>query len=74
MGCDPREVLLAAARSLEAVQAVEAWRQTPYGSRPQSICVLMGMRARVAWLRSGLDRLRFLLAGGCPTSCVSGSG
>src|SRR6266542_7287 len=58
MGCDPREVLLATARSLEAVQAVEAWRQAPYGSRPQSICVLMGRRARVpAWLRSSLDRL-----------------
>jgi hypothetical protein len=39
---DPREVLLATARSLEAVQAVEAWRQAPFGSRPQSICVLMG--------------------------------
>src|SRR5713226_5413083 len=47
MGCDPREVLLATARSLEAVQAVETWRQAPYGSRPQSICVLMGRRARV---------------------------
>ena len=59
MGCVPRGVLLAAARSLGAVQAVEAWRQAPYGSRPQSICVPMGRRARVlAWLRrSSLDRL-----------------
>src|SRR5213076_2468850 len=58
MGCVPRGVLLATARSLEAVQAVEAWRQAPYGSRPQSICMQMGRRARVlAWLRSGLDRL-----------------
>src|SRR6266540_5204592 len=58
MGCVPRGVFLAAARSLGAVQAVEAWRQAPYESRPQSICVLMGRRARVpAWLRSSLDRL-----------------
>ena len=40
-GVIPR-VLFAAARSLEAVQAVEAWRQAPCGSRPQSICVTMG--------------------------------
>src|SRR6266498_5707628 len=64
MGCVPRGVCLAAARSLGAVQAVEAWRQAPYGSRPQSICVTMGGRARVlAWLRSSLDRLLGLRLG-----------
>ena len=57
MGCDPGEVLLATARSLGAVQAVEAWRRAPYGSWPQSICVLMGMRAVLARLRGSLDRL-----------------
>src|SRR6266516_4414537 len=57
MGCDPGEVLLATARSLGAVQAVEAWRRAPYGSWPQSICVLTGMRAVLARLRGSLDRL-----------------
>src|SRR5438034_5236370 len=57
MGCDPREVLLAAARSLGAVQAVGAWRQAPYGSRPQSIFVLMGRRAVLACLGGSFDRL-----------------
>src|SRR2546428_4590821 len=68
MGCDPRERLLAAARSLEAVQAVAAWRQAPCGSRPQSICVMMGRRARaLAWLGGSCDRLlglRVALDGG----------
>src|SRR6266536_2181344 len=68
MGCDPRGGLLAAARSLEAVQAVGAWRQAPCGSRPQSICVTTGRRARVlAWLGGSLDRLlgvRVALDGG----------
>src|SRR3989442_7526698 len=58
MGCDPREALLATARSLEAVQAVGAWRQAPCGSRPQSICVMTGRRAPVlAWLGGSCDRL-----------------
>ena|SRR6266496_5775222 len=57
MGCDPGEVLLATARSLGAVQAVEAWRRAPYGSWPRSICVLMGMRTVLARLRGSLDRL-----------------
>src|SRR6266540_858992 len=68
IGCDPRERLLAAARSLEAVQAVGAWRQAPCGSRPQSICVMTGRRARVlAWLGGSCDRrlgLRVALDGG----------
>src|SRR5712692_4900250 len=63
MGCDPRGVLLAAARSLEAVQAVEAWRQAPYGSRPQSICVTMGWRAGAGLLGGSLDRLLGLRLG-----------
>src|SRR6266498_5526584 len=64
MGCDPRGVLLAAARSLEAVQAVEAWRQAPCGSRPQGICVMTGRRARVlVWLGGSLDRLLGLRLG-----------
>src|SRR6266542_6554918 len=63
MGCDPRGGLLAAARSLEAVQAVGAWRQAPCGSRPQSICVTTGKRARVlAWLGGSCDRLLGLVA------------
>src|SRR6266508_6323969 len=58
MGCDPRERLPAAARSLEAVQAIAAWRQAPCGSRPQSICVMTGRRARaLAWLGGSRDRL-----------------
>src|SRR6266480_6115255 len=58
MGGDPGGVLLATARSLGAVRAVGARRQAPCGSRPQSICVLMGRRARLlVGLRSGLDRL-----------------
>src|SRR6266511_1534311 len=68
MGCDPREGLLAAARSLEAVQAVGAWRQAPCGSRPQIICVMTGRRARaLAWLGGSCDRLlgvRVALDGG----------
>src|SRR2546426_7135449 len=57
MGCDPRGRLLAAARSLEAVQAVGAWRQAPCGSRPRSICVMTGRRARaLAWLGGSCDR------------------
>src|SRR5207248_10647582 len=68
MGCDPRERLLAAARSLEAVQAIAAWRQAPCGSRPQSICVMTGRRARaLAWLGGSCDRLlglRVALDGG----------
>src|SRR6266536_5393729 len=67
MGCDPRERLLAAARSLEAVQAVAAWRQAPCGSRPQRICVMTGRRARaLAWLGScdRLLRVRVALDGG----------
>src|SRR6266508_933389 len=68
MGCDPRGGLLAAARSLEAVQAVGAWRQAPCGSRPQSICVIMGRRARaLAWLGGSCDRrlsVRVALDGG----------
>ena len=42
---------------LGAVQVVEAWRRAPYGSWPQSICVLMGMRTVLARLRGSLDRL-----------------
>src|SRR6266542_4556024 len=58
MGCDPRVKLLAAARSLEAVQAIAAWRQAPCGSRPQSICVMTGRRARaLTWLGGSRDRL-----------------
>src|SRR2546430_17045994 len=68
MGCDPRGRLLAAARSLEAVQAVAAWRQAPCGSRPRSICVMTGRRARaLAWLGGSCDRLlglRVALDGG----------
>src|SRR6266536_491990 len=68
MGCDPRERLLAAARSLEAVQAIAAWRQAPGGSRPQSICVMTGRRARaLAWLGGSGDRplgVRVALDGG----------
>jgi hypothetical protein len=72
MGCVPREVLLAAARSLEAVRAFGAWRQAPYGSRPQSICVLMGRRARVGWLRGSLDyRLGFLFAFNRGERCIA---
>src|SRR6266487_3063204 len=57
MGCDPRERLPAAARSLEAVQAIAAWRQAPCGSRPQSICVITGRRARaLAWSGGSCDR------------------
>src|SRR6266511_4141254 len=63
MGCDPGEVLLATARSLGAVQAVEAWRRAPYGSWPQSICVTMGMRTVLARLRGSLDRLLALRLG-----------
>src|SRR6266702_5903763 len=47
MGCDPRGRLLAAARSLKAVQAGGRWRRGVWGSRPQSICVTTGGRARV---------------------------
>src|SRR6266511_3581198 len=58
MGCDPRETLLAAARSLEAVQAIAAWRQAPCGSRPQSICVMTGRHAQVLAMSGGSrDRL-----------------
>src|SRR5438094_3473962 len=68
MGCDPRGRLLAAARSLEVVQAVGAWRQAPCGSRPRSICVTMGRRAQVLAMSGGsCDRLlvrRCLLDGG----------
>src|SRR6266508_1803870 len=68
MGCGPRGRLLATARSLEAVQAIAAWRQAPCGSRPQSICVMTGRRARaLAWLGGSLDRLlgvRVALDGG----------
>src|SRR6266487_705495 len=58
MGCDPRERLLAAARSLGAVRAIAAWRQAPCGSRPQRICVMTGRRARaLAWLGGSGNRL-----------------
>src|SRR5712692_7661567 len=58
MGCDPRGRLLAAARSFEAVQAGRRWRRGRCGSRPQSICVTTGRRARVlAWLGGSCDRL-----------------
>src|SRR2546425_6422543 len=58
MGCDPRGGLLAAARSLKAVQAGGRWRRGVGGSRPQSICVTTGKRARIqAWLGSSCDRL-----------------
>src|SRR6266540_7090972 len=50
--------LLAAARSLKAVQAGGRWRRGVWGSRPQSICVTTGGRARVlAWLGGSCDRL-----------------
>src|SRR6266540_3588552 len=63
MGCDPREGLLAAARSLKAVQAGGRWRRGSWGSRPQSICVTTGWRAPVlAWLGGSCDRLRGLVA------------
>src|SRR6266511_2815333 len=58
MGCDPRGGLLAAARSLKAVQAGGRWRRGVGGSRPQSICVTTGRRARIrAWLGGSCDRL-----------------
>src|SRR3989442_13407007 len=58
MGCDPRGGLLAAARSLKAVQAGGRWRRGVGGSRPQSICVTAGKRARIqAWVGSSCDRL-----------------
>src|SRR6266487_2458915 len=58
MGCDPRGRLLAAARSLKAVQAGGRWRRGVWGSRPQSICVTTGRRARIqAWLGGSGDRL-----------------
>src|SRR5712691_10906002 len=58
MGCGLRGRLLAAAGSLEAVQAVAAWRQAPCGSRAQSICVLTGRRAQVLAMSGGsCDRL-----------------
>src|SRR6266487_5495141 len=47
MGCDPRVRLLAAARSLKAVQARGRWRRGVGGSQPQSICVTTGRRALV---------------------------
>ena len=50
--------LLAAARSLKAVQAGGRWRRGVWGSRPQSICVTMGGRARVlVWLGGSCERL-----------------
>src|SRR6266511_4088828 len=58
MGCDPCERLLAAARSLKAAQAGGRWRRGVWGSRPQSICVTMGGRARVlVCLGGSSDRL-----------------
>src|SRR6266511_953605 len=64
MGCDPPRVLLAAARSLEAVQAVEAWRQAPYGSRPQKHLRDDGLaRAGAGLLGGSLDRLLGLRLG-----------
>src|SRR3989442_15531090 len=58
MGCDPRGTLLAAARSLKAVQAGGRWQRGVWGSRPQSICVTTGRRARrQAWLGGSGDRL-----------------
>src|SRR6266511_1873902 len=58
MGCDPRGKLLAAARSLGAVQAVGPGGRLRAGARPQSICVLTGRRARaLAWLGGSCDRL-----------------
>src|SRR6266498_818604 len=60
MGCDPRGRLLAAARSLKAVQAGGRWRRGVWGSRPQSICVTSGGRARVlVCLGGSSDRLLF---------------
>src|SRR6266508_1202379 len=58
MGCDPRGRLLAAARSLKAVQDGGRWRRGVGGSRPQRICVTTRRRARTrAWLGSSCDRL-----------------
>src|SRR6266566_338256 len=63
MGCGPRGRLLAAARSLEAVQAGGRWRRGVWGSRPQSICVTTGRRARMlAWLGGSCARLLGLVA------------
>src|SRR6266545_56064 len=58
MGCDPGGGLLAAALSLKAVQAGGRWRRGVWGSRPQSIFVMTGRRARVqAWSGGSCDRL-----------------
>src|SRR5712692_5955661 len=58
MGCDPRGGLLAAARSLKAVQAGGRWRRGVGGSRSQSICVTTGRRVRMmAWLGGSRARL-----------------
>src|SRR6266516_1036288 len=67
MGCSPREV--ACGRSVFMGRpGRRAWRQAPCGSRPQSICVMTGRRARaLAWLGGSCDRLlgvRVALAGG----------
>src|SRR5436190_14817141 len=63
MGCGPRGGLLAAARSLKAAQAGGRWRRGVWGSRPQSICVTTGGRARVLMCLGGSSD-RFLF-GGC---------
>src|SRR5215207_8700060 len=57
MGCDPRGRLLAAARSLKAVQAGGRWRRGVGGSRSQSICVTTGGGALVLALGGSCDRL-----------------
>src|SRR6266508_3310662 len=50
--------LLAAALSLKAAQAGGRWRRGVWGSRPQSIFVTTGRRARVqAWSGGSCDRL-----------------
>src|SRR6266511_2842758 len=64
IGCGPRGWLLTAARSLKAVQAGGRWRRGVWGSRPQSIFVTTGGRARVlVCLGGSSDRLlvRWLL-------------
>jgi transposase len=46
----------AVAQSLEAVQQ-QRWRQAPFGSRPQTIVVTTGRRARLAGSGCGGDHL-----------------